>query len=319
MERPTYPYAPPPKYPQYSVRNTQYEEPLHYYSAPRATYQPTQYVPPKTSSWNPNEMQYDPYYRPPPPGLPRPQSTYYPSEENPNTYPGMGLYPGAPEFYPRGINPSLRPAKRNEFIEDFKQKLTYSKKIEIEDIKGHIIELAKDQFGSRYLQTKVQKCPPEEAQAVFDEIKSQAVELMSDVFGNYVVQVLMQKGTEEQLKILIEMIKGKVKDLSLDMYGCRCVQKAIELGSLDIKIALVAEIKPWITNFIESQNANHVLQICIERVPPQHIDFLLEYFKTHYLNMCKHPFGCRVMQRIIENSKTIDVLFILYYNRLIQY
>lgn len=308
-ERPSYPpYQNPIKYPQYPMPNPQYEEPPQYYGEPRPSYQAGRYMPPQMPSYHQPEPQYDPYYRATPPGLyrPVPHTNYYMGEDNPGPYPGLGLYAGAPEYYPRN-SIGMRPAKRNEFIEDFKQKLTYSKKIEIEELKGHIIELAKDQFGSRYLQQKVQKSLPEERQLVFDEIKSQASELMSDVFGNYVIQVLMQKGSEEQQRILIDLIKGKVKTLSLDMYGCRCVQKAIEVGNIEQKTILLAEIKPWIPTFVDSQNANHVLQICIEMVPPQHIAFLLDHFKLNSLSMCKHPFGCRVMQRIIEKSKTIDV------------
>lgn len=304
-------YQYPQKY-QFSQPNSQYPvEPQIYYEEPRPRYSTGRYMPrtQNESAWPQNEPQYDPYYRTPPPGFARPvpQSNYYMGGPRAAMHPGMGLYSGAPDFIPRG-NLSTVPIQRNEFIEDFKQKLIYNKKIELKDLKGHIIELAKDQFGSRYLQQQVQKGIPEEKQLIFEEIKSQAYELMSDVFGNYVIQVLMQEGSEANRTSLIDLIKGRVKLLSLDIYGCRCVQKAIEIGKIEQKIVLLTEISSSVPEFVESQNANHVLQKCIETTPVQNIGFLLDYFKTNSIAMCRHSFGCRVLQRIIEKCKIINVL-----------
>lgn len=192
-----------------------------------------------------------------------------------------GAYAGrAPEYKPRGTTPTAA-VPRNEFLEEFKQKLTYGKKIDLSELKGHIMELAKDQFGSRHLQQKIHESTQAEKQAIFDEIKDCAVALMSDVFGNYVIQILISEGAPEHRAALIEKIKGKVKDLSLDMYGCRCVQKAIETGTSEQKTALLDEIKPYVGECVDSQNANHVLQKCIEAVPVEQIAFILEYAKNN--------------------------------------
>lgn len=45
-----------------------------------------------------------------------------------------------------------------------------------------------DQYGSRFIQQKLETATTEEKNMVFDEIMPQALSLMTDVFGNYVIQ-----------------------------------------------------------------------------------------------------------------------------------
>lgn len=45
-----------------------------------------------------------------------------------------------------------------------------------------------DQYGSRFIQQKLETASSEEKNMVFGEIIPQALTLMTDVFGNYVIQ-----------------------------------------------------------------------------------------------------------------------------------
>lgn len=45
-----------------------------------------------------------------------------------------------------------------------------------------------DQYGSRFIQQKLETATTEEKNMVFQEIMPQALSLMTDVFGNYVIQ-----------------------------------------------------------------------------------------------------------------------------------
>lgn len=280
----SYPRQYPPSYPPMDPGYQSYSHPRSSYEGARLD-MPSNYYAPPESNWPPTGLysQYDPrYYGGEMPTLAKPMPMHKgytgrgPMMDKGQMYSGMGSY---------GMRTDMRarapftggPAQRNEFLEDFKQKITYMKVIELAEIKGHIVELAKDQFGSRYLQTKIEKSSKEEKQVIFEEIKGCAYELMSDVFGNYVIQKLIEEGGAEYRTALIEKMEGKVKKLSLDIYGCRCVQKAIESGTSEQKISLLNEIKSSVGECVESQNANHVLQKCIETVPVEHIAFLLDY------------------------------------------
>lgn len=45
-----------------------------------------------------------------------------------------------------------------------------------------------DQYGSRFIQQKLETATAEEKSMVYQEIMPQALALMTDVFGNYVIQ-----------------------------------------------------------------------------------------------------------------------------------
>ena len=59
------------------------------------------------------------------------------------------------------------------------------------------------------------------------------------------------------------------------MYGCRVVQKALEVISLELQILLVSELKDSVIECINDQNGNHVIQKCIEKMPPDTVDFVV--------------------------------------------
>lgn len=95
----------------------------------------------------------------------------------------------------------------------------------LQDIYGHIVEFSGDQYGSRFIQTKLETANSDEKDQVFREIEPNAIQLMKDVFGNYVIQKFFEHGNQVQKKVLAAQMKGKVVDLSMQMYACRVVQK----------------------------------------------------------------------------------------------
>lgn len=51
------------------------------------------------------------------------------------------------------------------------------------------------------------------------------------------------------------------------------------------------------------QNANHVIQKVIEAVPTQRVIHIIDNFLTCIVPLSTHPFGCRVIQRMLEHCK----------------
>lgn len=49
-----------------------------------------------------------------------------------------------------------------------------------------------DQYGSRFIQQKLETATTDEKNMVFEEIFPQALTLMTDVFGNYVIQKVLR-------------------------------------------------------------------------------------------------------------------------------
>ncbi|XP_008777342.2 LOW QUALITY PROTEIN: pumilio homolog 2-like [Phoenix dactylifera] len=172
---------------------------------------------------------------------------------------------------------------------------------ELAEIAGHVVEFSADQYGSRFIQQKLETATTEEKNMVFEEIMPHALSLMTDVFGNYVVQKFFEHGSAVQRRELASQLNGHVLALSLQMYGCRVIQKAIEVVDLDQKTKMVTELDGHIMRCVRDQNGNHVIQKCIECVPQDAIQFIISTFYDQVVTLSTHPYGCRVIQRVLEH------------------
>ena len=100
---------------------------------------------------------------------------------------------------------------------------------------------------------------------------------MTDVFGNYVVQKFIEHGTNAHRLAVARLAEGHMLHLSLQMYGCRVIQKIVEEGfpraevlPVELQDSLLSELHGHVMHCVRDQNANHVIQKCIEHVrnPP---------------------------------------------------
>jgi len=106
--------------------------------------------------------------------------------------------------------------------------------------------------------------------------------------------------------------------LSLQMYGCRVVQKAFESLPYSDLCELLAEFESYVLTCIQDQNGNHVIQKCIEVMSvrandaagddanlsgsmARHLDFIVDDVLANARTLCCHPYGCRVLQRMLEH------------------
>ena len=195
------------------------------------------------------------------------------------------------------------------------------------EIKGMVCDFAKDQYGSRFIQQKLEdpSISLADKQLLFDEVLPHARALCKDVFGNYVVQKLLDPkvGTpEQQVQLCDRAIVGNVVDLSMHMYGCRVIQKLVEqvfghknggmrngsngsgnkMYSVEYQDTVLLELKDMVMDCVRDQNGNHVIQKCIEKVRPiTRISFMLDVFHGKFTMMARHPYGCRVVQRVLEH------------------
>ena len=64
---------------------------------------------------------------------------------------------------------------------------------------------------------------------------------------------------------------------------------------------IVKELDGHVLKCVKDQNGNHVVQKCIECVEPRQLQFIIDAFKGQVYTLSTHPYGCRVMQRIMEH------------------
>jgi len=65
-------------------------------------------------------------------------------------------------------------------------------------------------------------------------------------------------------------LEGNVLTLAIQMYGCRVIQKALESIEAEQQGILVKELEGHVMKCVKDQNGNHVIQKCIERIPPKY-------------------------------------------------
>ena len=201
-------------------------------------------------------------------------------------------------FSNRKQNGEYSSTLRSPLLEEFRN--SKNKNYELQDIFGHVVEFSGDQYGSRFIQQRLESASSEDKQIIFNELRSNSLQLMTDVFGNYVIQKFFELGNQMQKTILANQMEGHVLVLSLQMYGCRVVQKAIEHILTYQQASLIKELDGNVLQCVKDQNGNHVIQKAIERIPPKHIKFIIEAFYSEVYNLATHPYGCRVIQRILQ-------------------
>ncbi|EIW85172.1 ARM repeat-containing protein [Coniophora puteana RWD-64-598 SS2] len=221
--------------------------------------------------------------------------------------PNGGLYaqsgvPAVP-FYAQNARAGRRdrndPSLRSPLLEEFRANKT--RKWELRDIYGYVVEFSGDQHGSRFIQQKLESASSDEKQRIFDEIvPSHTLALSQDVFGNYVIQKLFEHGTQIQKSALANTLEGHVLPLSLQMYGCRVIQKAIEFILPEQQGKFVRELEPHLARCVKDANGNHVIQKLIERVAADKLGFV-HSFRGNVYDLSTHPYGCRVLQRCLEH------------------
>jgi len=214
-----------------------------------------------------------------------------------------------------GANPG-----RDPLVDEFRNTFGKSRQWGLTDLLGHVVAFCQDQHGSRFIQQRLEVCNDEEKQSVFEEILQVANPLMTDVFGNYVLQKLFEYGTPDQCELLGLLLAGQAVTLAMQMYGCRVVQKALEYVNNERLMALVSEFEspPVLLRCVHDSNGNHVIQKCIEIVSrvaadaaehskeagdhiASRIQFIIDTFKGRVKELSSHPYGCRVVQRILEH------------------
>ncbi|VDL55236.1 unnamed protein product [Hymenolepis diminuta] len=202
-------------------------------------------------------------------------------------------------------------SNRSPLLDEFRNSTSRFVGLPLSDLRDHIVEFARDQHGSRFIQQRLETATAEEKDIVFSEILPQADKLMIDVFGNYVIQKFFEFGTDKQKELLSQRLHGQVVEFAVQMYGCRVIQKALESVPLESKIHIIDELRPHVMRCVKDQNGNHVIQKCIECVPPNKLDFIIATFRNQVYALSSHPYGCRVIQRILEHCSAEQTRVIL--------
>eukprot|EP00930_Biecheleria_cincta_P042922 TRINITY_DN29533_c0_g1_i1.p1 TRINITY_DN29533_c0_g1~~TRINITY_DN29533_c0_g1_i1.p1 ORF type:complete len:461 (+),score=80.16 TRINITY_DN29533_c0_g1_i1:148-1383(+) len=99
-----------------------------------------------------------------------------------------------------------------------------------------------------------------------------------------------------------------VRALALSRWGSRVVQKAIEVADSEYRNKLLAELQDHVVELYESPHGNHVVQVILSKLPgAKHSAILSALEKRGWVEVAKHQYGCRVVERVMEHSPARDI------------
>jgi hypothetical protein len=173
----------------------------------------------------------------------------------------------------------------------------------IENYRGDIYALCKDQHGCRYLQKQLEQRNPETIHLVFVETNLHVVELMTDPFGNYLCQKLLEFSNDEQRTTLINNAAPQMVKIALNQHGTRALQKMIEFITTPEQIqTIIHALKDKVVELIQDLNGNHVIQKCLNRLSPEDAQFIFDAVGKNCVTVGTHRHGCCVLQRCIDHA-----------------
>lgn len=113
-------------------------------------------------------------------------------------------------------------------------------------------------------------------------------------------------------------LAGKVLRMSMDEEGSLVVQDALEAALSDHqRVALASEFRTRVWTAVQNPHANHVIQKCINMMPPTESQFIIDEIQNggekHVLRAARHQFGCRILQRLLEHCSSDQMQQVLEY------
>lgn len=186
-------------------------------------------------------------------------------------------------------------------------------------MRGRIVEIAKDRDGSKFIQRRLQVAVVSEMQIAFEEALNDIEELWNDVYGNYILQGLLELGTNGMRDTIGQkLVDSGVVSLSTKVYGCRLIQKALDTLDKDDVANIVASVKGKVWLLVHDHNGNHVIQKSVTKINEffhqsqgqeesainslllSSLDIIVDEVTDNIKDLSVHPYGCRVVQRLIE-------------------
>ncbi|KAL2421722.1 Pumilio domain-containing protein C6G9.14 [Exophiala dermatitidis] len=176
--------------------------------------------------------------------------------------------------------------------------------VPLENYRGSLYELCKDQHGCRYLQRKLEDGNEEHIQAIFAETCPHIIELMTDPFGNYLCQKLFEYCNEEQRTALINTAAPALTTIALNQHGTRALQKMIEFVRTEEQVeTIIRALSDRVVDLVQDLNGNHVVQKCLTRLGAERSQFIYDAVGKYCVVVGTHRHGCCVLQRCIDHAQ----------------
>ncbi|XVE66749.1 hypothetical protein DITRI_Ditri08aG0104600 [Diplodiscus trichospermus] len=183
-----------------------------------------------------------------------------------------------------------------------------SKYSSLEELKGRVCSLAKDQHGCRFLQRQLDR--EKNIEMIFMEVKDELHDLMVHQFANYLIQKLFEVGNQEQrteLLLVLVSYEQRFVDVCTDMHGSKTVQKFMErIVSQEQKCVLLSVLKPIACTLTNNIHGHHLIEQCLSKFSNEDTKHIVGEIVQHCLDIATDKSGCCVLQQCLAHAKAED-------------
>ncbi|KAL7624337.1 hypothetical protein AAE478_005899 [Parahypoxylon ruwenzoriense] len=184
--------------------------------------------------------------------------------------------------------------------------------LSLDQVRGSIYSLCKDQHGCRYLQKQLENRIPEQVHMIWLETRQHVVDLMTDPFGNYLCQKLLEYCTDDERTVLIQNSTADMVRIALNQHGTRALQKMIEFVSTPTHVQLIINaLRYRVVDLIQDLNGNHVIQKCLNKLSAEDAQFIFSAVGNNCIEVGTHRHGCCVLQRCIDHASGEQKLWLV--------
>ncbi len=174
----------------------------------------------------------------------------------------------------------------------------------LDQVVGHVMELATNQNGSRFLQDRLDERQPPYLDIVFDEILEFLPELMVNLFGNYLCQKVITYSSAQQQMLILQKLSPDFIRVVCDRQGTRASQKLVELcASNSSHRDTIMQIcqSDWMLLMMNA-NATHLVHVILDTFPSAEVHSIFEDALTHVCDLANDQHGLCILKKCLSLS-----------------
>ncbi|KAI3922375.1 hypothetical protein MKX01_006064 [Papaver californicum] len=168
---------------------------------------------------------------------------------------------------------------------------------------GLLIDMAKDQNGSKFIQGKLEDGSYQDIQFIIGVLTTDIKKLVVNSAGNFLVQKMFLKCTEEQIGEIVNILTNNGHELiniCLDDHGTRSLQKLLESLTSGQQITKVMNVlSKGTVELTKDTNGHHVIQQCLKTFSNEENKHLFHALARHCVDIARDRNGCCVLQQFI--------------------
>ncbi|KAA8537820.1 hypothetical protein F0562_027600 [Nyssa sinensis] len=177
----------------------------------------------------------------------------------------------------------------------------------LKDLRGRVVFWAKDQYGHKFLQTKLENPNEEDIEMILSEVIDYVGDLMQDQYGKKLIQKLVKVCNEEwTTRIILSVTKTQFQLISicLNPNGREATLELLENITTPQQISLVmSALSPGTVTLANDSEGGRVIQYCLTHFSNEDNKHVLNEIADNCFGIAIDKSGCCVLQLCLDHSQ----------------